>query len=848
MIDLTAQPVLNKRIKPILVLSDSPVYDVLIVGAGVAGASLAWYLGKQGIKVVVIERDFSEPEKIIGELLQPGGVLKLEELGYKDVLNGFDAQRIDGYALFMNEQHFEIPYPEAEGIQFKGRGFRYGKFISKLRSSLNEIPSVTLIEGSVNELLEDEGTVNGVRYQSKEEGKEKIARAHLTVICDGGFSKFRDGLNDSRKQVKGFMLGLLLKNCELPYPNHGHVFLGGASPFLSYPVSSTETRVLIDFPGGQPPKKNEILHQYLTETIYRQLPAQMQKAFIAALEEDKFKAMPNAMVAAKPIRKPGVVMLGDSLNMRHPLTGGGMTAALTDVHLLGNLLFEINGFNKQAELSSAVNEFYNRRHMCNATINILADALYDVMSYPDLKEACYAYLKKGNGYVETPISILSAISRDKDKLIRKFFSVAMFGAGNLVRPFPSPKRVARAYNLLRKSVHIISPLLMNEHPSTALKVMVETGKWVFPKTKSGILSNQFNKKIKHMQTTALHKNGSQVLNGLALLFADKGKITACITDSLQSIGNAKIREASAHLFSAGGKMLRSSLVTTCYKAVGGWDSNKILPVAAAIELIHNWSLVHDDIIDKSATRRGVATVHEKWGSNTAILTGDALNNLVYLLIARSDFHSESISKVMEFVADANLQLIDGELMDIDFETRNDVTEKDYFEMIGKKTGALIKYAAKIGALLGTDNPSHIHAIETYGDKIGIAFQIKDDLLDLTADEEETGKDFAGDIKEGKKTLLLLHALSHTIPTKAKRLREITTSGAASPGMIQEAIDIMRQAGSFEYAQRILTQLILEAKQNLLALPNSNYVRALSELAEFIGQPEKIKVEYPLYTI
>ncbi len=351
-----------------------------------------------------------------------------------------------------------------------------------------------------------------------------------------------------------------------------------------------------------------------------------------------------------------------------------------------------------------------------------------------------------------------------------------------------------------------------------------------------------------MQTAVFQKNGFQSETGLALLFEDKRRITTKINESLQCIGNDKIREASAHLFSAGGKMLRSSLVATCYKAVGGWDTNKILPVAAAIELIHNWSLVHDDIIDKSLTRRGVATIHEKWGSETAILTGDAMSNLVYLLISRSGINTESLSKVMECVAEANLQLIDGELMDIEFETRNDISEKDYFKMISKKTGSLIKSAAKIGAMLGTDSQSCVNAIETYGDKIGIAFQIKDDLLDLTGDEEETGKDFAGDIKEGKKTLLLLHALAHATLGKARRLAEIASGAPVPIESLHEAIDIMRQAGSFEYAQRILTKLIAEAKQSLIVLPSSNYVTSLSELAEFIGQPEKIRVEYPLYTI
>lgn len=351
-----------------------------------------------------------------------------------------------------------------------------------------------------------------------------------------------------------------------------------------------------------------------------------------------------------------------------------------------------------------------------------------------------------------------------------------------------------------------------------------------------------------IETLSLSKNGRPSVSGFPIFFEDKEKITGRINESILRIGNAKIREASAHLFSAGGKMLRSALVTTAYKAVGGKETEKILSVAASVELTHNWSLVHDDIIDKSMTRRGVATVHEKWSTDTAILTGDAMSHLVYLLIARSGFDAESVRKVVDCIAETSLELIDGELLDIEFEARNDVTEAEYFEMIKKKTGALITSAAKIGALLGTTNRTYIHALEKYGEKIGTAFQIKDDLLDLTAGEAETGKDFAGDIREGKKTLLLLHALAHSATVNKRRLAEIITSRKVSMEVIQEAIDIMLQAGSFRYAQQILTALIHEAQQALEMLPDSAYVAALSELAEFIGQPKNIKIERPLYTI
>ncbi|HXH18734.1 MAG TPA: FAD-dependent monooxygenase, partial [Chitinophagales bacterium] len=366
----------------------------------------------------------------------------------------------------------------------------YGKFVSKLRQCLQGLPGVSLIEGSANELLEnkDTGKVTGIRYFSKNEGRESEIHARLTVICDGGFSKFRDKLNSSPRQVRGYMLGLLLKNAHLPYPRHGHVFLGGATPFLSYPVSSTETRVLIDFPGEQSPKKDGIFRSYLRETVFRQLPQSMRQAYIRALEEDKFKAMPNVMAASKPVRKGGVILLGDSLNMRHPLTGGGMTVALTDVHLIGDLLSGVGNFKKEEELNKAIEEFYRRRHSENASINILADALYDVMSHPELKQVCFDYLKRGGRYVKAPISILSAVSRDKDVLLRKFFSVAIWGAGKKLLPFPTPKRIAQSFRLIGEAVHIISPLLMNENPSGTLKTMIQAGKWIFPQVNSRNLS------------------------------------------------------------------------------------------------------------------------------------------------------------------------------------------------------------------------------------------------------------------------------------------------------------------------------------------------------------------------
>ena len=192
--------------------------------------------------------------------------------------------------------------------------------------------------------------------------------------------------------------------------------------------------------------------------------------------------MPNHLFPAKPKLKRGAVMLGDSLNMRHPLTGGGMTVALTDVHSLGSKLIALiaNARHKTQDvrhegMNSLVKQFYASRHKQNATVNILADALYGVMSNDDLKKACYDYLARGGNYSAEPVSILSAVSRDVTLLMRHFFAVAFYGAKNILSPFPTRERIVRSYRMLKAAVHIIAPLVLNERPNrltkTAFRVM-----------------------------------------------------------------------------------------------------------------------------------------------------------------------------------------------------------------------------------------------------------------------------------------------------------------------------------------------------------------------------------------
>uniref|UniRef100_A0A2P2MPN7 Squalene monooxygenase n=1 Tax=Rhizophora mucronata TaxID=61149 RepID=A0A2P2MPN7_RHIMU len=168
--------------------------DVIIVGAGVAGAALAHTLGKDGRRVHVIERDLTEPDRIVGELLQPGGYLKLIELGLEDCVEEIDAQQVFGYALFKDGKHTRLSYPlEKFQSDVSGRSFHNGRFIQRMREKAALLPNVRLEQGTVTSLLEVKGTIKGVQYKTKT-GEVLTAFAPLTIVCDGCFSNLRRSL------------------------------------------------------------------------------------------------------------------------------------------------------------------------------------------------------------------------------------------------------------------------------------------------------------------------------------------------------------------------------------------------------------------------------------------------------------------------------------------------------------------------------------------------------------------------------------------------------------------------------------------------------------------------------
>ena len=466
---IAIQPKSNPR-KP-----ESHVYDFCIVGAGVAGAALAAFLAEKGKQIAVIEKDLSEQDRIVGELLQPGGVEKLKALGLADCLEGIDASPVTGYALFKNGAQIQISYPDK---QFEGRGFHNGRFVQKLRGKSAARDNVTLLEGTATELIKDaKGAVCGVRYTGRHTDEECEVKGKLTIVSDGFFSAFRKELSNNKASVSGFFLGLILKHAELPHPNHGHVFITDTSPFLVYPISSFESRMLIDFPGTMPPKKSPQLKGELSTRILPFLSQSLHEAFLRAVEEGDFKVMPNHYMPGMPVMREGAVLLGDALNMRHPLTGGGMTVSLSDVLSLGSLLADAPDMNDADELARRINTFYFEKRNQNSTLNILADALYRVFRHKPLADACFDYLAKGGAHAQEPVSILGGISRDKNLLVKHFFAVARFGAINLLKQGRPP---GEAYTMIRHAFRIVYPLLRNERPNSFQRLALETGNLLFP--------------------------------------------------------------------------------------------------------------------------------------------------------------------------------------------------------------------------------------------------------------------------------------------------------------------------------------------------------------------------------
>ena len=266
-----------------------------------------------------------------------------------------------------------------------------------------------------------------------------------------------------------------------------------------------------------------------------------------------------------------------------------------------------------------------------------------------------------------------------------------------------------------------------------------------------------------------------------------------------------------YVLAGGGKRIRPVLVLLACEAVGG-KAEQAVHAGAGIEILHNFTLVHDDIMDHAESRRGRATVHTRWDENTAILVGDELLALAYRILLRTT--SPRIREIASVFTEGVVEVCEGQAYDKEFETKVNVTVDQYLLMIRKKTGKMVAVATELGALIGGAAAPEITSLRSYGESVGRAFQIQDDLLDVIADEKKFGKRIGGDLKEGKKTFLLLEALRSTSGRDKVLLKTLMKKKGVSEKKLREFRRIYEESGAITKAKNAVHADIREAKQEL----------------------------------
>ena len=287
-------------------------------------------------------------------------------------------------------------------------------------------------------------------------------------------------------------------------------------------------------------------------------------------------------------------------------------------------------------------------------------------------------------------------------------------------------------------------------------------------------------------------------------------------------------EPIEYILNLGGKRIRPMLAVLASQIFNG-NKEDVIPAALALEVFHNFTLLHDDVMDKADMRRGHPTVHTKWNENTAILSGDQMMIEAYKQLAL--LPDDKLPQVLRWFNEMATAICEGQQYDIDFESSTTVAISDYLMMIEKKTALLLAYSLRIGAYIAGASEQEQDALFQYGRHIGIAFQIQDDVLDVYGDPSNFGKAIGGDICCNKKTFLLLTALDIAdAESKASLLQWLITSNNNTE-KIQAVTALYTQLGVREIGEAVMEDHTAEALAQLELLPQNDYTNQLRVLAE-----------------
>lgn len=292
---------------------------------------------------------------------------------------------------------------------------------------------------------------------------------------------------------------------------------------------------------------------------------------------------------------------------------------------------------------------------------------------------------------------------------------------------------------------------------------------------------------------------------------ERKKINAILHATVRNRKPSSLYIPAAYIINSEGKRIRPFLVLLSAGAVGG-NFSQVYNAAVAVELLHDFTLVHDDIMDNAEKRRGKLTLHKKYNKNTAILVGDSLLSVAYeYLLKDCNGHSKSI--ISSFTSGL-IEVCEGQILDTDNEARKNVSLSQYLIMIKKKTASMVKMCCEIGATLGGGNEKEIKGIANYGLNIGIAFQVQDDLLDIIADENKFGKRIGSDLIEGKKTYLFIKALEKARDEDRKLLSKVVDNKGIRINQVKKYRDLYERLDVIADARKTINYYTKKALSSL----------------------------------
>ncbi|CAH2044271.1 unnamed protein product [Thlaspi arvense] len=437
--------------------SRNGVADVIIVGAGVAGAALAYALAKDGRRVHIIERDMKEPQRFMGELMQPGGRLKLSQLGLEDCLDEIDAQEVKSLAIYKDGKHETLYFPDDNKFPHEpvGRFLRNGRMVQRLRKKAASLPNVQLEEGTVKSLIEEKGVIKGVTYKNSA-GEETTAYAPLTV-----------------EEVPSYFVGFVTKNSRLEDPHSLHLIFSKPLVGVIYQITSNEVRCAAEIPPDSiPSMANGDMVNFLKKTVAPQIPetGKLREIFLKGIEEGllEVKTTANKNMSARPCDKKGVIVLGDAFNMRHPIVASGMMVALSDVLILRNLLRPLPNFGNTKKVSELVKSFYIIRKPMSATVNTLANVFSRALiattdeAREGMRQGCFNYLSSGGFRTSGIMAILGGMNPRPLSLVLHLVGITLTSMGYLLSPFPSPRRFWHSVRLFALALKMLGAHLVDE--------------------------------------------------------------------------------------------------------------------------------------------------------------------------------------------------------------------------------------------------------------------------------------------------------------------------------------------------------------------------------------------------